>query len=342
MTHIPTEGTGPVQSLPVFDAKDFIVTNGANLGDPLSFAADVMLDDIYTLSENARRLRLALSAVAGSDIFTIHKATEIGTPGSTLHLDCCATLMPSDGSTVEVIVMVEVSALDDAVEGVYFLPMANLNPKQEYSLVGIDKTAARARVAEVACVSFTRGTNITLADGRQCPIEILRAGDKILTRDNGTQEIRWVGQNTVRATGSFAPILIAKGTLHNENDLTVSPNHRLFIYQRHDSLKLGRSEVLVKAKYLVNGTTVRQLDGGFVDYFQLLFDQHEIIYAEGIAAESLQLDTRTRSALPEDVVNRLASAGTAMQPNRGAEFEVSEQGLGGLDIAEVLRRASSG
>ena len=42
-------------------------------------------------------------------------------------------------------------------------------------------------------------------------------------------------------------------------------------------------------------------DGGFVDYFQLLFDEHQIIYAEGIAAESLLIDPRTLAAVPEDV-----------------------------------------
>ena len=37
---------------------------------------------------------------------------------------------------------------------------------------------------------------------------------------------------------------------------------------------------------LVNDTTVRVVRGEPLEYFQLLFDRHHIIYAEGIAAES--------------------------------------------------------
>ena len=101
--------------------------------------------------------------------------------------------------------------------------------------------------------------------------------------------------------GEFALIGITKGALQNENDLLVSPDHRLFVYQREDKLGAGRSEVLLKVRHLVNGSTVYQRDGGFVDYFQLLFDDHQIIYAEGIAAESLLIDPRTRTAVPDQV-----------------------------------------
>jgi hypothetical protein len=50
---------------------------------------------------------------------------------------------------------------------------------------------------------------------------------------------------------------------------------------------MGTSEVLVKAKHLVNGDTVwidRTL--GQVDYVHILFDRHEVIWANGVEAES--------------------------------------------------------
>ena len=72
---------------------------------------------------------------------------------------------------------------------------------------------------------------------------------------------------------------------HNENDLLVSPDHRLFIYQRSDALGAGRHEVLVRARHLVNGDSVLRDSGGFVDYFQILFDAHQIIYAEALRLE---------------------------------------------------------
>ncbi len=53
------------------------------------------------------------------------------------------------------------------------------------------------------------------------------------------------------------------------------------------------AEVLVQAKHLVDGEAIFLREGGFVDYFSLVFDQHEIIYAEGIPAESLMVNDAT-------------------------------------------------
>ena len=144
----------------------------------------------------------------------------------------------------------------------------------------------------------------------------------------------------MRAVGEFAPIVITKGALHNENDLLVSPDHRLFLYQRQDKLGAGRSEVLVKVRHLVNGDSVYRRDGGFVDYFQLLFHEHQIIYAEGIAAESLLIDPRTRAAVHEDV--RAASGNRTDHAHRQhSDFEVQEKLLSHPDAVDLLRKASS-
>ncbi len=153
--------------------------------------------------------------------------------------------------------------------------------------------------------------------------------------------MRWVGQSTTRAVGQFSPIRIKAGTLHNENDLLVSPDHRLFIYQRSDALGAGRSEVLVRARHLVNGDTVSRQDGGFVDYFQLLFDEHQIIYAEGIAAETLLVDTRTRAALPDELIGPLADTLPEHSIRAHQAFEVEETLLKDLDAPALLRRAST-
>jgi len=328
----------PSQSLPVYRAAQFRVTNGANLGDGIADAAELALDDIYTLAAEARRARLAVHVEPGARHFRIAEGSDLGRPGAALHLDCCATFMCGDGAIVEAIILVE--SAEGLVDECYLLPLAPIEPQKDYALVKVDREAALARFAEVACVSFTRGTLITMSNGAQKPIEALRVGDKVLTRDNGPREIRWIGQQTVRATGAFAPIVIRKGVLNNENDLMLSPNHRLFIYQRQDRVRAGRAEVMVKAKLLVNGETVVRSDGGFVDYFQLLFDTHEIIYAEGIAAESLFVDTRVQPVLPPEVRARLGGGGVDEGAPRA--FEVSEGLLDSATAAELLRRASLG
>lgn len=326
------------QGIRVFRARDLSVCNGANLGDPMAEARELVLDDVYQLAADARKWRLTVSAVDGLSHMTICEGTQLGTTGAELHLDCCVTLMAPDGAIVEAIVAVELEPGGAHIAETYVVPLAEMRPRMDYALVSMQTTGARAKFAELACVSFTRGTNITLSTGEQRPIEDLRVGDKVLTRDNGVQPLRWVGQQTVRATGAFAPIVIAKGALNNARPLMLSPSQRLFVYQRSDRLKAGQAEVVVRADLLVNGTTVKRSDGGFVDYFQLLFDNHEFVFAEGIAAESLTVDQRTSPALPVEVQDKLGLRGT--QPSRATPFDVAEGMLDSAIAADVLRKAS--
>ncbi|WP_146591530.1 Hint domain-containing protein [Puniceibacterium confluentis] len=330
----------PTQSIGVFRAEHLRVVNGANQGDGLGPADDLMLDDIYRLSPLAVQVPLGLVIQAEAP-FRIARDSQTGAAGADIHLDCCVTFMSGDGQTTECLVLVETDSGGD-IASVYVLPLAPLDPRVDYALVGINPDTALRKFAQVACVSFTRGTMITLASGQQTPVEALSVGDRVLTRDDGAQQVRWIGHTTTRAVGAFAPILIRAGTLHNTGDLLVSPDHRLFIYQRTDKLGAGRAELLVKARHLVNGTTVTRLYGGFVDYFQMLFDHHQIIYAEGIAAESMLVDTLTRAALPEELDDRLAALLSGHSDGSLLEIEVQESLLSRPDVAELLRKSSGG
>ena len=330
------------QGLPVYRARDFVVSNGANLGDPVSDAGELMLDDIYHLSPDARRWRLTMEAVDGLAHLSIVTGSQLGTVGAEIHLDCCATFMAPDGGIVDALILVELQRGSDLIAETYLLPLADLRPRVDYALVSIDQEAPRARFAALACVSFSRGTRITLASGEQRRIEDLRVGDRVLTRDNGAQAVRWIGHQTMRATGAFAPIVIAKGALNNANELRLSPNQRLFIYQRQDRLQAGQSEVMVRAEFLVNGDTVVRGDGGFVDYYQILFDNHEFIFAEGIATESLTVDPRTSAVLPRELKQKMGlGRRTDGTDGRPQPYEIGEGVLDSAIAAEILRKASS-
>ncbi len=331
MSH--TKAPETLQSLTVYRSDDICVTNGVAEGDGISFADELMMDDIYQVEADAALRNLVIEMNNDGLDLCIAKGSSLGRVGNPVYLDCCVTFMALDGSTREAIVIVEVE--DGGVEDVYLLPMAPLQPLIDYRLVGVDRDTAIGRFAELGCVSFARGTRITLASGEQRPIELLKVGDKVLTRDDGAQEIRWVGQTTLRATGEFAPVVIRKGTLNNSDDLMLSPDHRIFIYQREDRLGAGRSEVLVRARHLINNDTVFQQGGGYVDYFQLLFDHHQIIYAEGIATESLLIDQRTRQALPDGVHAQ------RHEWRHHLDYEVNEKLVAKPDAAELLRKASS-
>nr|WP_235789714.1 Hint domain-containing protein [Ruegeria pomeroyi] len=329
----------PIQSVPVYLAEDFSVTNGANLGDAVAPMDELMLDDVYGMATDARTWRLGIETMEDGG-FRIARDTETGQPGAALHLDCALNLMSPDGHTTDAIVLVELDTTGHIAE-LYLLPLAPLLPKTDYTLVGVDRDRAGQKFAQVACVSFTRGTHITLGSGAQLRIEDLKVGDRVLTRDDGVREVRWIGQTTVRAMGEFAPIVIRAGTLNNENDLVVSPDHRLFVYQRRDEIGVGRPELLVKARHLVNGDTVFVQEGGFVDYFQLLFDRHHIIYAEGIAAETMLLDPRTRPALPQEMLEQVSPLLDQHASGEGHGMDVAKALLDRPDAIDLLKRAST-
>ena len=122
------------------------------------------------------------------------------------------------------------------------------------------------------------------------------------------------------------------------HDLGVSPEHRLFVYQRQDKLGTGHAETLMLAKHLVNGKDVYRLDDGFVEYYQLLFNEHQIIYAKGIAAKSLLFDQRTQKALPND-----AESGVSLHRSSCQDvLEVDEDKLRSINAVNLLRQASRG
>jgi len=329
-----------VQTFSVYRANDVRVSHGVNLGDAISFADELIMEDIFGLQEGATLGALSLSFAenpADSVRPTVAMDSALGTLGADIVLDSTLTFMCADSTTLEVVIIVEL--IDGGVEEVYALPLSPLRSKQDYTLVGIDRNTPRKRLSQLGSIAFLRGTHITLATGEQRKVEDLAIGDRVLTRDAGAQPLRWIGTTTKRATGTFAPVLIRQGVLNNINDLRVSPDHRLFVYQRRDELRTGRAEVLVRARHLINGNSVMQEEGGFVEYFQLLFDHHQIIFAEGIAAESLELNASVKNEIPNELAASLSADQHAASARVHLSFEISEGMLTGNTV-DLLKRAS--
>ena len=150
-----------------------------------------------------------------------------------------------------------------------------------------------AKIPVIAC--FTPGTKIATQRG-EILVENLLAGNKVVTRDNGIQEIRWIGQKKIdwriMATNShLKPILVRQGSLGNdlpERDLMVSPNHRVLVAKERTALQFDESEVLVAAKHLIGGISVRSIDSIGTTYIHFMCDRHEVVLSDGIWTESFQ------------------------------------------------------
>ncbi|WP_128255341.1 Hint domain-containing protein [Falsirhodobacter deserti] len=133
---------------------------------------------------------------------------------------------------------------------------------------------------------FTPGTMIRTLSGL-CAIETLKAGDMVLTRDSGMQPVRWIGQTVVSGMGPLAPVRLRPGAVPDlTDDLLVSPQHSMLIDGYRADLLFGTREVLAPARHLVDGhyITVEEMES--VTYIHLMFDRHEVVFANGAAAES--------------------------------------------------------
>ncbi len=114
---------------------------------------------------------------------------------------------------------------------------------------------------------FTPGTKIATPQGERL-VEDLEVGDKVITRDNGLQEIRWVGRRDLEGrellqAPQMKPVLIRAGALGRslpETDLLVSPNHRVLINNEKSALYFEDREVLVAAKHLTDLEGVDAVD----------------------------------------------------------------------------------
>ena len=145
----------------------------------------------------------------------------------------------------------------------------------------------------IQAVCYARGTLIQTPGG-ELPVEKLRRGKQVTTLVDGeavSRTIRWLGHRRIDLTAHPRPETVAPIRVHRDafadnaprRDLLVSPDHAIFV-----------DGMLICARQLVNGTTIRQERGWtVVDYFHVELDQHAIMMAEGLPAESY-LDTGNR------------------------------------------------
>ncbi len=142
---------------------------------------------------------------------------------------------------------------------------------------------------------FTPGTLIATARGER-PVEDLQVGDRIITRDNGIQEIAWVGHKQFQSADlvrnpHLKPVLIKAGSLGNdlpERDMLVSPNHRLLVASDMTQLYFEESEVLAAAKHMVGSQGIHRVDVTQTTYIHFMFERHEVVLSDGAWTESFQ------------------------------------------------------
>jgi hypothetical protein len=121
------------------------------------------------------------------------------------------------------------------------------------------------------------------------PVEELEVSDRLSlyvkpTSNDSTDLVKWVGRQTLHPAMAnlidYLPIKISSNALglgQPFQDLSVSPDHAILF-----------DGTLIHAKALVNGTSIVQMTewAGNVEYFHIETENHELIYANGVPAET--------------------------------------------------------
>ena len=159
----------------------------------------------------------------------------------------------------------------------------------------IDRThsGVGARVAG-GVICFTPETRLSTPDGPR-QIRDIRPGDLIQTRDNGAQPVLWTGHRRMSGARLYAmphlrPIRFRAGALgigRPEDDLLVSPQHRMLIKGAAAQALFNTPEVLVAAEDLINDGSI-MVDHMLreVTYVHILLESHNIVWANGLQTES--------------------------------------------------------
>ena len=155
------------------------------------------------------------------------------------------------------------------------------------------KATIHADATVIPC--YARGTLISTTRG-EVAVEKLRVGDMLHTANGGSSAVVWLGHRHVDCNRQLNkeeayPIRVSKDAFGSglpKRDLWLSPKHAVFV-----------NGALVPIQCLINGTTITQDIKPRVSYYHIELTEHNVIFAEGMPAESF-LDTAPNTGESRD------------------------------------------
>lgn len=175
----------------------------------------------------------------------------------------------------------------------FYIFSGPIDPSVTYNVTSIQYTPGASpessyqysTFSNSAVVCFANGTEI-VTDCGPVPVELIKSGMRVQTLDQGMREVVWVGDHSVANGKKYRddaalPVRIASGAFGNNDPLFVSQQHRILV-----------GDMFVKAKDLITvpGFPARIARGKRnLRYFHLLLEDHSVLFANGVCAESLYL-----------------------------------------------------
>ncbi len=164
-------------------------------------------------------------------------------------------------------------------------------------------------------ICFTAGTELMTPTGPRL-VEDLAEGDQVLTKDDGAQDILWIGSRHMSGARLYAmpelrPVRLRSGAINGDcpdPDLVVSPRHRIVLKGDIARALFGTPEVLVMAKDLLDDRGIL-VDHSIseVTYVHILLPRHQIVWANGVETESFHPASTDLQTVSEDQRARLVA-----------------------------------
>lgn len=190
---------------------------------------------------------------------------------------------------------------------IFFLPDADPSAQTMGAFPNSAQQLGNINTTSDVLICFCAGTLILTPEG-EVPVEELKVGDLVITRDGTEVPIRWIGRKRLSAGAlhrnpKLRPVRIRRGTFGEgrpRRDLRVSPQHRVLLEGWAVEMLFGEDCMLAPAKQLVDGLgiTVEPVEGP-EDYFHIMLDRHEILLSEGLPTESFHPGEWTMRGLSE-------------------------------------------
>ena len=294
------------------EAKALGLESGANTADDgvVGFAAGISDDEMIGVALHELTHAMGRTAYGPTpDVFDFTRFTSAGvydtddnTSPSSTNL-APAAYFSVDGGKTELAAYGQNSDPGDFANSNYGTPEVSYSPDdafdQYYSnstvqgLTSLDLTELSTlgfnTSAATATPCFVTGTAIRTTRG-DVAVEKLAVGDLVVTASGDARPVKWIGRRALDLRRHpdperVTPVRVAAGAFGAGlpyRDLLLSPDH-----------SLAFEGALIPVSRLVNGRSVAPKPCSHVEYWHVELDAHDVIFAEGLAAESY-LDTGNR------------------------------------------------
>ena len=236
-----------------------------------------------------------------------------GGSNTTVYSEFQYELTASDGTQITVYYM-EMDSNPNSTSGdgifIGYLPSAPLVPGVTYTYSSANTVSGNSPQYDdiEGAICFSSSSYIQ-TDEAIVQISELEPGMRIRTRDNGFQKLLWVykrviSESEMAENPCLRPVKIkadAFGPGKPRRDMRLSQQHRLLHSDQNNEILFAQSHLLVPAKGLINDDTIAiDHEVSTIEYVHLLFDAHQIVYVDGIEAESFALGKWSYDSLTEE------------------------------------------